>query len=85
MFGDPTNGRTDDTGTYGAGRFLFVQRSDGGALGEPGSVILDFNRAFVPPCGFSGEYNCPLPPAQNRFAEPVTAGEKRVILTHEEI
>ena len=85
VFGDPTNGQTDDRGTYGAGRFLFVQRPDGGALGEPGTVTLDFNRAFVPPCGFSGEYNCPLPPAQNRFAEPVTAGEKRVILTHEEI
>ncbi len=85
VFGDPTNGRTDDTGTYGAGRFLFVQRSDGGAFGEPGTVTLDFNRAFVPPCGFSAEYNCPLPPAQNRFATPVEAGEKRVIFTHEEI
>lgn len=85
VFGDPTNGVSDDTGTYGAGRFLSVQRSDGGALGEPGTVTLDFNRAFVPPCGFSAEYNCPLPPAQNRFTTPVEAGEKRVVLTHEEI
>lgn len=85
VFGDPTNGRSDDIGTYGAGRFLFVQRPDVDALGAPGTVTLDFNRAFVPPCGFSEEYNCPLPPAQNRFAEPVKAGEKRVILTNEEI
>lgn len=85
VFGDPTNGRETEDGTYGAGRFLFVQRPDGGAFGEPGTVTLDFNRAFVPPCGFSTEYNCPLPPAQNRFLQPVLAGEKRVVLTHKEI
>jgi uncharacterized protein len=72
VFGDPTNGR----GTYGAGRFLFVER-------EPGTdrVVLDFNRAFVPPCGFSAAYNCPLPPPQNRLAVPVEAGEKLPLFT----
>jgi uncharacterized protein (DUF1684 family) len=39
-------------------------------------VRLDFNRAFVPPCGFSDQYNCPMPPRQNRFHLPVEAGEK---------
>lgn len=83
VFGDPTNGRDDETGTYGAGRFLFVQRGSFGAdsnddFGEAGTVTLDFNRAFVPPCGFSAQYNCPMPPPQNRFAVPVTAGEKQV-------
>jgi uncharacterized protein (DUF1684 family) len=70
VFGDPTNGHE----TYGAGRFLVVPR-------EPGSdrVVLDFNRAYVPPCGFSAHYNCPLPPRQNRFTEPVTAGEQRPV------
>ncbi|WP_083365378.1 DUF1684 domain-containing protein [Microterricola viridarii] len=81
VFGDATNGIDGDTGTYGSGRFLFVQRTDGGGSfdgrsGTPGPVTLDFNRAFVPPCGFSAQYNCPLPPAQNRFALPVTAGER---------
>ncbi|MGW5938182.1 DUF1684 domain-containing protein [Streptomyces celluloflavus] len=66
VFGDPTNGDT----TYGAGRFLFVRHT-----GE-GRVLLDFNRAFVPPCGFSDQYNCPMPPRQNRFHLPVEAGEK---------
>ncbi|NHI17432.1 DUF1684 domain-containing protein [Microbacterium excoecariae] len=66
VFGDPTNG----SATYGAGRFLFVDDPAGGA------VTLDFNRAFVPPCGFSDQYNCPMPPLQNRLAVPVTAGEK---------
>lgn len=76
VFGDPTNG----VDTYAPGRFLFVTRKDGAAdPGTAGPVILDFNRAFVPPCGFSAQYNCPMPPAQNRFPWPVTAGEKRVI------
>ncbi|KOV52623.1 hypothetical protein ADL00_37005 [Streptomyces sp. AS58] len=70
VFGDPTNGTT----TYGAGRFLFVQRTD-----DDNRVVLDFNRAFVPPCGFSDQYNCPMPPRQNRFHVPVQAGEKRPV------
>jgi uncharacterized protein len=71
VFGDPTNG--DET--YGAGRFLFVAHDEN----DPQRVILDFNRAFVPPCGFSAQYNCPLPPASNRFSTPIRAGEKSVV------
>ncbi|MFF4896046.1 DUF1684 domain-containing protein [Streptomyces sp. NPDC001068] len=67
VFGDPTNGDI----TYGAGRFLFVERT-----ADESRVVLDFNRAFVPPCGFSDQYNCPMPPRQNRFHLPVEAGEK---------
>lgn len=74
VFGDATNG----TETYGAGRFLFVPRETA-EFGSEGTVVLDFNRAFVPPCGFSAQYNCPMPPAQNRFAEPIRAGEKNVV------
>ncbi|MGO2090951.1 MAG: DUF1684 domain-containing protein [Microbacterium gubbeenense] len=66
VFGDPTNG--DET--YGAGRFLFVDEPDGDR------VTLDFNRAFVPPCGFSDQFNCPMPPVQNRLQVAVHAGEK---------
>lgn len=72
VFGDPTNGADGDDGTYASGRFLFVEH-----LGD--RVVLDFNRAFVPPCGFSDQYNCPLPPRNNRFPVAVTAGEKRVV------
>jgi uncharacterized protein (DUF1684 family) len=70
VFGDETNGSE----TYGSGRFLFVTLRD-----DEGSVVLDFNRAFVPPCGFSAQYNCPLPPASNRFPLPIRAGEKNVV------
>jgi uncharacterized protein (DUF1684 family) len=75
VFADQTNGSE----TYGAGRFLYVQREEDALPGEPGDVILDFNRAFVPPCGFSAQYNCPLPPAANRFPQPIRAGEKSVV------
>jgi len=71
-FGDPTNRATGESATYGAGRFLFV------AL-EGTQVVLDFNRAFVPPCGFSDHFNCPLPPPNNQLRTPITAGEKKVI------
>lgn len=73
VFGDPTN-RTE---TYPAGRFLLVQRTD-----DPTRVLIDFNRAYVPPCGFSISYNCPLPPPQNRIKVPVLAGEKNPIFSN---
>ena len=75
VFADPTN-RTEDpeTRTYGPGRFLFVQDDSG--LEGTRDVVLDFNRAFVPPCGFSDQYNCPLPPLSNRITTPVRAGER---------
>ncbi|MFC6355746.1 DUF1684 domain-containing protein [Luethyella okanaganae] len=69
VFGDATNGDT----TYGVGRFLrVVPRADG-------TVLLDFNRAHIPPCGFSYNFNCPIPPAQNRFDFRIEAGEKNVL------
>jgi len=70
VFADATNG----VSTYASGRFLFVQRTD-----DPSRVILDFNQAFVPPCGYSIHYNCPLPPRQNRFTGEIPAGEKNPV------
>lgn len=70
VFADPTNG----TETYPAGRFLVLPKEE-----NSDQVIIDFNRAYVPPCGFSIAYNCPLPPPQNRLKVPVHAGEKNPI------
>ena len=83
VFGDETNGNADEKlRTYSSGRFLFVRHDDDEAvLGDPGPVTLDFNRAFVPPCGFSDQYNCPLPPREDRFGFPITAGERDVLFT----
>lgn len=69
VFADATNG----VSTYSVGRFLFV------APNPDGTITLDFNRAVLPPCAFSYNFNCPLPPKQNRFAVPIEAGEKNVL------
>jgi uncharacterized protein (DUF1684 family) len=67
VFGDATNGRE----TYGGGRFLYAPWPK---PGEP--AVLDFNRAYNPPCVFTPYATCPLPPRQNRLPFPVEAGEK---------
>ncbi len=68
IFCDQTN--RDES--YGAGRFLYVDPPT-----KDGRVVLDFNRAYNPPCAFSPYATCPLPPAQNRLKLRVEAGEKR--------
>lgn len=66
-FGDATNG----TDTYIVGRYLYVEPSVDGE-----TVVLDFNRAYNPPCAFTPYATCTIPPASNEFAFPVTAGER---------
>ena len=65
MFADRTNGNE----TYGAGRFLYVAPPINGA------TVIDFNKAYTPPCAFSTFATCPLPPEQNRLPIAITAGE----------
>ncbi len=67
IFRDQTAGKE----TYGAGRFLYT------GLPQNGSVVLDFNQAYNPPCAFTPFATCPLPTAQNRLDLRVTAGEKK--------
>jgi uncharacterized protein len=69
VFADATNGES----TYSVGRFLFL------APNPDGTITLDFNYAILPPCAFSYAFNCPLPPAQNRFPFAIEAGEKNVM------
>ncbi|MEJ1230047.1 MAG: DUF1684 domain-containing protein [Galbitalea sp.] len=69
VFADATSG----VSTYSVGRFLFV------APNADGTITLDFNRAVLPPCAFSYNFNCPLPPKQNRFGVAIEAGEKNVL------
>jgi len=66
IFGDATNGTT----TYGAGRFLYTEPP-----AEDGTVVVDFNLAYNPPCVFSPYATCPLPPPQNKLALRIDAGE----------
>ena len=55
--------------TYGGGRFLY---SD---LPREGQVVLDFNKAYSPPCAFTDFATCPLPPKQNQLPLRIAAGE----------
>lgn len=68
LFADKTSGRE----TYGAGRFLY---SDG--MPQNGKLLVDFNKAYNPPCAFNDYSTCPLPPQQNRMKIAVRAGEKK--------
>ena len=67
VFGDQTNGRA----TYGGGRFLYAGPPD-----SEGRLVVDFNKAYNPPCVFTPYATCPLPPPGNRLPLPVEAGEK---------
>lgn len=65
IFRDQTSAKE----TYGAGRFLYT------AMPKDGTVSLDFNKAYSPPCAFTAFATCPLPPKQNRLPVRIEAGE----------
>jgi uncharacterized protein (DUF1684 family) len=66
IFRDQTSGKQ----TYPAARFLYAD------LPKDGVTVLDFNKAYNPPCAFNPYTTCPLPPKENRLAVRVEAGEK---------
>jgi uncharacterized protein len=66
VFRDLTSGKL----TYPASRFL-----DADAPKE-GSVELDFNEAYNPPCAYNPFTTCPLPLPGNRLHIEIPAGEK---------
>jgi uncharacterized protein (DUF1684 family) len=66
LFADLTNGET----TYPAGRFLVAETT------QSGTIVLDFNRAYNPPCAFTAFATCPLPPEANHLSFKIEAGER---------
>jgi uncharacterized protein len=66
VFSDPTS-KTD---TYPSGRFLEADAV------QNGEVVLDFNKAYNPPCAVTPYATCPLAPRENRLAVAISAGEK---------
>jgi uncharacterized protein len=68
MIADETTGSE----TYGAGRYLYVSPPD-----ASGKVVIDFNKAYNPPCAFTAYATCPLPPRQNHLPLRIEAGEKK--------
>ena len=73
VFADLTSGEE----TYGAGRFLYTNGPDSNNI-----VILDFNKAYNPPCAFSKYATCPLPPDENKLKVRISAGEKNYSEMH---
>jgi uncharacterized protein (DUF1684 family) len=65
IFADATSGKE----TYGAARFLYAD------MPRDGKIVLDFNKAYNPPCAFTPYATCPLAPPENRLDLRVTAGE----------
>lgn len=65
-FRDLTNGSE----TYEAGRYLDLDRT------PTGLYDFDFNRAYQPYCYFDPQYDCPIPPRENRLELPIRAGER---------
>ena len=66
VFRDGTSGRE----TYEAARFLYAD------LAADGTVVLDFNQAYNPPCAFNPFTTCPVPLPENRLRVRVLAGER---------
>lgn len=67
VFADGTTGNT----TYPAGRYLAANLPS-----DDGTTILDFNKAYNPPCVFSEFATCPLATPRNRLPVAIEAGEK---------
>lgn len=66
VFRDLTSGRL----TYPASRFLTTDAPN------DGSVELDFNEAYNPPCAYNPFTTCPLPLPGNRLQVEIPVGEK---------
>ena len=66
VFSDPTS----KTNTYPGGRFLKA-----GPVTN-GTVVLDFNRAYSPPCAVTAYATCPLAPKENRLSLAIPAGQE---------
>lgn len=65
-FGDATN--RDET--YGGGRYIELDRT------PTGLYDLDFNLAYHPYCVFNIQFECPVPPRENRLDVAIRAGER---------
>ncbi len=67
IFADETTG----VETYGGGRYLSAP-----VPGPDRKTVVDFNKAYNPPCVFTPFATCLLPPAENKLKLAIHAGEK---------
>ncbi len=64
---DRTNGNT----TYGGGRYIDLEISDGD------TILIDFNQTYNPSCAYNAKYSCPIPPKANHLDIEINAGIKK--------
>lgn len=69
IFADRTSGHE----SYPAARFLYADKP----AANGGTTVVDFNRAYNPPCAFTEFSTCPMPPPSNRLDLRIEAGEKK--------
>ncbi len=65
QFMDLTNGNP----TYPSGRYHYTDAH------ENGNVLIDFNKAYSPPCAFTDFATCTFPPQENHLQVAIEAGE----------
>ncbi len=65
QFMDLTNGNP----TYPSGRYHYTEAH------EDGRVVIDFNKAYSPPCAFTEYATCTFPPRENHLNVAIEAGE----------
>jgi uncharacterized protein (DUF1684 family) len=63
---------TSGLDTYGGGRFMYVSPD------TSGRILLDFNKAYNPPCAITPFAACPMPPRENHLPIKIEAGEKSI-------
>lgn len=56
--------------TYPAARYVYADAPD-----KDGNTVVDFNKAYNPPCVYNPYTTCPMPPPENRLPVRIEAGE----------
>jgi uncharacterized protein (DUF1684 family) len=66
----PFRDMTNASETYGAGRYLELDRTASGVY------TIDFNKAYNPWCVYNETFDCPYPPRDSHLPVPIRAGER---------
>ncbi len=69
----PFKDLTNNTATYGAGRYLEVFINPLVTK----EITLDFNKCYNPYCAYKSGFNCPIVPKENYLDVEILAGEKK--------
>ena len=72
----PLRDGTAGTSSYGGGRYALDTAKGADLGGSADSLVVDLNFLYHPSCRYNHAWQCPLAPAGNTIAAPVTAGER---------